>query len=139
MTDPLVISISILQKQSMQAHLEKCLPEEGCGFIGGRHNQASLIIPVTNSLHSPTQFLMDAHEELSAFLQLEKMGMDLIASFHSHPDGSSQPSQTDIYQNALGNIPALIWAHDLTGWQVRAYNLESHPPQEVECYWMETT
>ncbi len=91
----------------MIEHLLSCLPEEGCGLLGGREGKAEAVYPVPNSLHSPTEFLMDPKEQLRAFKQLLQDGYELLAIFHSHPYAPPVPSQRDL---------------------LRAYDTERHQP-----------
>ncbi len=82
--------------QEIESYVRKRLPEEACGLIAGRGNLAMLIIPVENISHSPYRYRMDPQEQFSAFQQMEAQGFDLLAIYHSHPDGPDYPSDTDI-------------------------------------------
>ena len=42
---------------------------------------------------------MDPTEQLAAMLEMEEMGLDLVAIFHSHPPGLEVPSATDLEMN----------------------------------------
>ena len=77
-------------------HIESCLPEEACGLIGGTNRHARLVIPVENELHSRVLFRMAPLAQLKALDQIEILGFDLLAIFHSHPQGPAAPSPTDI-------------------------------------------
>jgi len=77
-------------------HIENCLPEEACGLVGGIGGESRLVIPVENELHSPVRFRMAPLAQLKAFDQIEAQGWELLAIFHSHPQGPSGPSPTDI-------------------------------------------
>jgi proteasome lid subunit RPN8/RPN11 len=77
-------------------HIESCLPEEACGMVGGLEGTARRVIPIENELHSPVRFRMAALAQLHGFDQIEEQGWDLMAIFHSHPQGPPNPSPTDI-------------------------------------------
>ena len=64
-------------------------------MIVGEGNQSRLVIPVTNILHDPYRFRMDPEEELKAFLLAEEKGWEILAIYHSHPQGIQHPSPTD--------------------------------------------
>jgi proteasome lid subunit RPN8/RPN11 len=49
---PETLHLTQAQIEQIILHLEACLPEEGCGVIGGRDGKAEVIFPVTNELHS---------------------------------------------------------------------------------------
>ena len=65
----------------MHKHVESCLPEEGCGLIGGKDGRAELILAVTNADHSSIRFYMDERELVCAYLALEEASLDLVAIF----------------------------------------------------------
>jgi proteasome lid subunit RPN8/RPN11 len=77
-------------------HAKRCLPEEACGLLGGHGDWANAFYPVTNALHSPTEFFMEPSEQLRAFKQLLQDGYELVAIFHSHPPAPPIPSRRDL-------------------------------------------
>jgi proteasome lid subunit RPN8/RPN11 len=101
------------------AHASACLPEEACGLIGGTADKALVAQPITNELHSPVRFRMDPAEQLQAFLQFESQGLDLLAIYHSHPNGPPHPSPTDIEEFLYPGVLYLILSPGPPGWQVR--------------------
>ncbi len=86
---------------AMFEHVLACLPEEACGLLGGKGERANLAIPVENQLRSPTRFRMAPVAQLEAMLRLEQLGLDLVAIFHSHPNGPPTPSHTDLDEVSL--------------------------------------
>ncbi len=82
----------------MLAHLQACYPEEGCGLVGGVGGQSRQIYPVENRLHSPVAYEMDPLAQIRAMLALEAEGWELVAIFHSHPNGPLYPSPSDVAQ-----------------------------------------
>jgi proteasome lid subunit RPN8/RPN11 len=45
---------------------------------------------------SPTRFLLDPRDHLAAIREARASGHRVVGVYHSHPDGSSKPSRTDI-------------------------------------------
>ena len=125
------------QKMILSSHLASCLPEEGCGLIAGRGRRVEEIFPIANRLHSPTGFEMDAQEELDALIRIDQLELELMAYYHSHPNGPLQPSQRDIREYSLPGAAAIIWSYRKQDWQIKAFNLETDPIQEVEICWIE--
>lgn len=119
------------QRAEMLAHLANCLPEEGCGVLGGSQASVSLVRPVSNDLHSPTAFRMAPQEQLQAFLELDKAGLDLLAIFHSHPNGPQVPSETDLAQFAYPGVLAVICVPVDGGWIVRGFVMDADRVTEV--------
>ena len=109
----------------MEADVRLKTPEEACGFVAGEGNRARLVIPVTNILHSPFRFRMEPQEQLSAFLLAEDKGLDILAVYHSHPQGIYQPSVTDREELTYPDIIYLIWFEQGTHWQCLGYLLDS--------------
>lgn len=109
----------------MEADISAKEPEEACGLIAGEGNHARLVIPVTNMLHSPNRFRMDPKEELDAFLMAEKDGLEILAIYHSHPQGIDKPSITDLEEVTFLGIVYLIWYQRANQWQCRGYLMDS--------------
>jgi proteasome lid subunit RPN8/RPN11 len=103
--------------------------EEACGLVAGQSNNARLVIPVTNILHDPYRFRMDPQEELQAFLLIEEKGWDVLAIYHSHPHGISQPSPTDQAELTFPGIIYLILYRNDDTWQCRGYLMQSQTNQ----------
>ena len=100
-----------LTQQQVQAIAEQAkadAPNETCGLIVGQQGVAQHIIPIPNCSRTPlTHFEMDANALLKAYKVLDAMGGDLLAVYHSHPNGEPLPSQTDI-RDAARNMPNVI-------------------------------
>ena len=99
--------------QEITAHAQYCLPEEGCGLLGGSLSadgvgMVSAVMPVENALHSPVRYSMEPAAQLQAFYQLEERGLELLAIFHSHPQGPDHPSLTDRSEFAYPGVLSLI-------------------------------
>ena len=107
-------------------HIESCLPEEACGLIGGTQWHARLVIPVENELHSPVRFYMAPLAQLKALDQIETLGLDLLAIFHSHPQGPAVPSPTDIAEFFYPGTVVMIAAPADRG------NLNSRSPSGLD-------
>jgi [CysO sulfur-carrier protein]-S-L-cysteine hydrolase len=109
-SDPptLVIPTNILDE--MRTDVLQRMPEEACGLLAGRGQTIETGWRITNVWHSPTQFQMDAREQVRAMLAIEAGGLDLLAIYHSHPMGPDHPSQTDLERFAYPGVYYLIWA-----------------------------
>jgi proteasome lid subunit RPN8/RPN11 len=80
-------------------HLQACYPQEGCGLVAGDDaGWVTAVYPIHNSLQSPIAYKMDPKQQLSAMLDLEAKGWQLLAIYHSHPKGPEVPSNSDIQQ-----------------------------------------
>ena len=105
----------------MAADVKSKVPEEACGIVVGQNNRSQLVIPVTNILHSPFRFRMEAEEQLNVFLLAEEKNLDILAIYHSHPQGIDQPSATDFLELTFPGIVYLIWYIKVNQWNCRGY------------------
>ena len=136
MTEPLFFTDE--QVRELTAHLDRNLPEEACGLVAGSGQQVQKVLPVENELHSPVRFQMAPLEQLKAFEQIEADGLNLLAIFHSHPNGPDHPSQTDVSEFYYPGVAVLIASPVQRGlftgaqssclaqgsWQIKGYWIE---------------
>ncbi len=54
------------------------------------------VVPVTSIPPSPDSYFMSPEEQIEIFTELGKSGESLLGIYHSHPEGPSSPSETDI-------------------------------------------
>jgi proteasome lid subunit RPN8/RPN11 len=109
-------------------------PEEACGVLAGRGRDVLAIIPITNQLHSPVRYLMEPHEQLKAFQLIEAQGWELLAIYHSHPQGPEGPSPTDIAEAYYPEAVYLIWSRFYEGWRCRGFTINEQRVRPVEVY-----
>ena len=127
----LTLSRAVLDE--MLAHVAGLWPEEACGLVGGRNGRAVRLYPVENTRHSPVAFEMDPLQQINAMLAMEAEGLELIAIYHSHPDGPARPSATDVanayYPDAVQLIISLA---DRARPSVRAFTIIEGAVAEVQ-------
>jgi proteasome lid subunit RPN8/RPN11 len=51
---------------------------------------------MTNVEHSPYRYSMDAKELFQTYQEIDDLGWDLLAIYHSHTHTEAHPSQTDV-------------------------------------------
>lgn len=111
--------------EKMEADVRDRVFEEACGLLLGKENHCNMVIPVTNILHSPNRFRMKPEEQLNAFILAEKSGFDILAVYHSHPQGVDKPSLIDIEELTYPGIIYLIWYSVLNRWKCRGYFMDT--------------
>ena len=122
----------------MEEHVAASAPLEACGLLGGKVGLATRLYLLENELHSPTRYRIDPQAQLEAFLDMEAHELDLVAIFHSHPQGPSHPSATDIAEAAYSQALHLIWSPRQDQWECRAFRLGAKAPIQVELRISET-
>jgi proteasome lid subunit RPN8/RPN11 len=122
--------ISNAQWEAMRHHVAAIEPLEACGLLAGRGGEVQTVLTVPNALKSPSRFRMEPQEQLKAFNQIESAGMEVIAIFHSHPNGPDHPSLADIEESAYP-VVNLIWAPRDGDWQARGFWIEAGSFSEV--------
>jgi proteasome lid subunit RPN8/RPN11 len=98
----------VLQREQVAAierHCEEAYPHEGCGILIGRlDGQRRLVmevIPTANARQEEDarrRYAIPPEQLLQGELQAEKLGLEVIGYFHSHPDHPARPSDHDLAQ-----------------------------------------
>ena len=85
----------------IDAHGEICYPEEGAGFLLGRDGEprrVEAVIPLPNAREQTSRhnrYLIAPEDYLKAELEAERLGLEILGVFHSHPDHPNAPSEFD--------------------------------------------
>ena len=85
------------------SHCRRETPVEACGILGGRVTKADgaivrdvlKVYTCGNELDSATEYRISGEEQIQAFIDIERSGMELLGFYHSHPRGGAMPSQVD--------------------------------------------
>lgn len=88
-------------------HLQAAYPNEGAGVLlgnaTGKGKTVMVVLPLANKFEAGEQYhryLITAQDMLNAETEAEKLGIDVIGIYHSHPDHPAQASEYD-RQHAL--------------------------------------
>jgi proteasome lid subunit RPN8/RPN11 len=92
----MTLRLRLSDYEAMLAQLQAAYPLEACGLMAGRNGTIRRIYPVANRLASPYAFEMEPVEQVQAMLDLEERGLELLAIYHSHPQGPAGPSASDV-------------------------------------------
>jgi len=109
---------------AMIAHAYAGLPDEACGLLGGRDEDAPVFVPCINADASSRTFTIDGPEQLRAERLIEDAGLELLGVVHSHTHTDAYPSPTDVDK---GDNPFLA------GWHWVLVSLK-HPEPVVRSY-----
>lgn len=72
-------------------------PREAVGLLGGSaEGTATVLLPLSNIAPGNKAFIADPFEQFCALQRLQREKLQLLAIYHSHPDGGVDPSQDDL-------------------------------------------
>ncbi|HCY40486.1 MAG TPA: hypothetical protein DHV48_03905 [Prolixibacteraceae bacterium] len=89
-------------------HAKTGLPEEVCGYLAGTNSQVVKHFRLTNINHSNEHFSFDPKEQFQVVREARKLGLEILANYHSHPETPARPSQEDIRLAFDPNISYVI-------------------------------
>ncbi len=116
-----VLRVSSELLEATRHHLRTQFPNEGVGLWLGKGGRVVQVVPLENTHPSPLwAYTADPNGLLKALKEAEKAGLDLLAIYHSHPNSSAQPSESDRAQ-AFWRVAYVILAMK-TG-ETRAWKL----------------
>jgi [CysO sulfur-carrier protein]-S-L-cysteine hydrolase len=104
----------------------KSLPNESCALLLGNYNNENEIkvidsLAMRNFDESPTSFRIESQELINGYLTAEKMNLNVVGIFHSHP-APPMPSSTDKIFMEINPVVWLIYSTLIN--QSRAYIFE---------------
>ncbi|MBV9536870.1 MAG: M67 family metallopeptidase [Solirubrobacterales bacterium] len=113
-------------------HARSEAPNECCGMIAARDDEAVRVYRATNAAASPLRYEIDGVEQYRIQMEIEDSGLDLGAIYHSHTRTEPYPSQTDInlafYPDATYVIVGLASEEP----EVRAFTIREGQVHEAE-------
>jgi [CysO sulfur-carrier protein]-S-L-cysteine hydrolase len=115
-----------IQLNNLAYFASNSLPNESCALLLGNYtneNEIKVIdsLSMRNSDASPKSFRIESQELINGYLTAEKMNLNVVGIFHSHP-APPIPSSTDIIFMEINPVVWLIYS-TLTN-QSRAYIFE---------------
>ena len=130
--------ILLNQKQvhTLIQHSEKAGNSESCAMLLGTHNNQQWNVKevlLTRNAHndSETSFIISPEELLQGHQRAEKKQLELVGIFHSHPNSTASPSNTDKkYMKVNGDVPWIIFSGVNT--DLKAFILEEDMEGEKE-------
>ncbi|MCX7605376.1 MAG: M67 family metallopeptidase [Bryobacteraceae bacterium] len=87
--------------QAIAAHARQAAPEEACGILVGRREAGEWLAlraepcPNVHSGDRRRHFLIDPERHLALQREARQQGLEIVAFYHSHPEGPCSPSEED--------------------------------------------
>lgn len=86
----------------IHAHGESAYPEEGAGFmlgkVDGEDKRVTAILPLANTREDAARhnrYMLTPQDYMLGEDEAERLGLDILGIFHSHPDHPDRPSEYD--------------------------------------------
>ena len=106
----LLLPVRVWERVVAQARAEA--PQECCGLLAGSRNGGVLLaaeaFPLVNQLGSPTRFVSEPDSLFRALKSARAQGLEVVAIYHSHPEGPPVPSRTDLEWRWAPGVADLI-------------------------------
>jgi proteasome lid subunit RPN8/RPN11 len=81
----------------MLSHVLRARPREAVGLLAGSAaGEVSRVLPLDNIAPGDRAFLADPFSQYNALRRLREDKLELLAIYHSHPDGGVDPSPDDL-------------------------------------------
>jgi proteasome lid subunit RPN8/RPN11 len=109
--------------EQMRDDCQRRSPIEACGLVAGKDGMAVEAFPTVNALSSPVRYRLDPQEQILLMQSIEGSGYEMIAIYHSHPNGPAVPSPTDILEAGYPDSYYLIWCPVGRAWSCRCFTI----------------
>jgi proteasome lid subunit RPN8/RPN11 len=136
MSTALKLAISRVDLETIIEYARHDYPYETCGMIGGRDHTARIVAPLPNSSPTPrVHYEIERQAMVDSVMRFHKLGLEVVAIYHSHPDAPAVPSALDIAQAAWPDAVYLIVGlqdpeqPDVCAWLIRNGDVQ---PVELE-------
>ena len=113
-------------------HAQNGLPEEVCGYLAGTGREVTRQFRLTNIDHSNEHFSFDPKEQFQAVREARKLGLEILANYHSHPETPARPSQEDIRLAFDPNISYVIVSLAAELPDVKAFRIQNGEVEKEE-------
>ena len=115
------------EKDTLVAHAIEKQPSESCAMLLGKKVgdtwNVKEVFLTQNIDNSQTNFTISPEELLKGYQLAEKMNLELVGVFHSHPNSNAAPSDTDRKFMQNNPVPWIIFSGVTNG--LKVYLLDS--------------
>ncbi len=139
-------------RQQLVAHALEGDPDEVCGILGGTGDRVERVFRVNNTAdevgpsrnmfrdrgsgqavagRKAVHYYMDPKDQLRVYNELDALGLDILAYYHSHTHTEARPSLTDIrLATDLAAHYLLVGLEDKRSPSVRAWKIHKRSPTD---------
>jgi [CysO sulfur-carrier protein]-S-L-cysteine hydrolase len=114
-------------------HAREEAPTECCGILAGKDGRALRLYRATNAERSPHRYDIGAEELYRIHSEVESLGWEFVAIYHSHPSGEAYPSPRDVAEAYWPDAVYLIVSlADAASPRIRAFRLRDGAVSEED-------
>ena len=103
-----MLTIPLPLREEMLVHLRAGAPNEACGILAGQGDVVSQVYTAPNADNSPKTYSIAPPDMLRILNDIDERGLEVLASFHSHPATQAYPSPTDVYRAGWPDLRYVI-------------------------------
>jgi [CysO sulfur-carrier protein]-S-L-cysteine hydrolase len=120
--------------RAIQKHAQQWPEAEVCGLLAGKNGVTELALRTQNAAPNPAVEYQIAPKELFAAMRaIRESGARLTGIYHSHPNGSAQPSERDLAEAYYPDVAYVIAAPGGDGdMELRAYAIRDGVAADLE-------
>ena len=128
MSRPTRVSLPPGARRAIAAHARETYPAECCGFLVGHRGRIGFAVRMRNVAGSARRYRIDdrAHIELRRILRACAPPLEIVGVYHSHPDGSATPSDSDCAEAHYSGWVHVIVACDGRRTRLAAFRITDH-------------
>ena len=82
--------------ETIYRQAEEEAPLEACGYLAGKDGVVTTHYQMTNVDQSEIHYSFDPQEQFRVIKTVRNSGLEIMASYHSHPASPARPSEEDI-------------------------------------------
>lgn len=121
------ILLSKSHRDALITHARENFPNESCALLFGTEKGGAFrveeVFLTENSEQSEANFTISNDELLRGYTEAERIGLDVVGIFHSHPHSDATPSATDRKFMEINPVVWVIFSNKLE--EFKAYILET--------------
>ncbi len=119
-------------RAEMLTHLQAGAPNEACGILAGFADTATKVYIAPNADNSPKTYSIAPADMLRIMNDIDDNGLEMLASFHSHPATQAYPSPTDVYRAGWPDLRYVIVSLASNPPVMRAFRIENQTISEED-------
>jgi proteasome lid subunit RPN8/RPN11 len=117
----------------MLASALKHKPIEACGLLGGKGNDVTLFVGMTNADNAEEHFTFVPEEQFAAIKKFRALDLKMLGIWHSHPASPARMSEEDLKLAYTADVAYVILSLlDASSPNLKAFEVQDGKSCEIE-------